>query len=142
MENTPILAKRGDPSEIENSALFMPKFDAHGLIPAIASDAETGAVLMFAFMNEEALKKTIETGEAHYWSRSRKELWHKGATSGHIQTVHEICTDCDQDVILLEVRQTGNACHVGYRSCFYRRIEGVEADGTMRLSISKEAGSS
>ena len=94
-------------------------FDDRGLIPAIAQDAETGEVLMVAWMNAESLRRTIETGQAHYWSRSRRKLWHKGETSGNIQKVTEIRCDCDKDVLLLKVEQVGGAaCHLGYRSCF------------------------
>ena len=94
------------------------------LIPAIAQDAETGEVLMLAYMNKEALQKTMETGKAHYWSRSRKKLWLKGESSGHVQIVKEIRIDCDEDTILMKVEQEGGACHMGYRSCFYRDMEG------------------
>ena len=97
-----------------------PKFDAGGLLAAIVQDADTGEVLMLAWMNAEALQQTINTGRAVYWSRSRKELWRKGDTSGHEQHVAEIRIDCDQDAVLLKVRQTGAACHTGRRSCFYR----------------------
>lgn len=94
-------------------------FDDRGLIPAIAQDASSGEVLMVAWMNAESIAKTLETGEAHYWSRSRRELWHKGATSGNVQKVREIRTDCDKDVLLLKIEQAGGAaCHTGYRSCF------------------------
>lgn len=99
-------------------------FGDDGLIPAIAQDAETGAVLMQAYVNEAALAKTRETGVAHYYSRSREELWEKGATSGHQQEIEEIRIDCDGDALLYIVTQTGGACHTGYRSCFYRTIEG------------------
>ena len=95
----------------------------NGLIPVIAQDMKTGQVLMLAYMNETAWKKTIETGEAHYWSRSRKELWHKGGTSGHVQKVKEIYVDCDNDTILMKIDQIGGAaCHSGYASCFYTRV--------------------
>ena len=94
------------------------------LIPAIAQDYSTGEVLMLAYMNDEALAKTRETGKAHYWSRSRKKLWLKGETSGNFQMVKEIRIDCDHDAILLLVEQIGGACHTGYRSCFYRTVEG------------------
>ena len=94
------------------------------LIPAIAQDYATGEVLMLAYMNDEALAKTRETGKAHYWSRSRKKLWLKGETSGNFQMVKEIRIDCDHDAILLLVEQIGGACHTGYRSCFYRTVEG------------------
>ena len=104
-------------------APFAPKFDEHGLIPAMAVDAATGDLLMQAYMNRDALAATLERGEAVYWSRSRRELWHKGATSGQVQTVVELLTDCDQDSILLRVNQAGGgACHTGQRSCFYRRV--------------------
>ncbi len=97
-----------------------PKFDADGLIAAIAQDAETGEVLMLAWMNAEALRLTLSTGRATYWSRSRAALWVKGETSGHTQEVAEVRVDCDQDAVLLKVRQTGGACHTGRESCFYR----------------------
>lgn len=101
-----------------------PRFDASGLIAAVATDAATGEVLMLAWMNAEALAKTLETGQAHYFSRSRQALWKKGETSGQIQTVTEIRTDCDQDALWLKVKVGGDggACHVGFRSCFYRVI--------------------
>ncbi|MGQ9630550.1 MAG: phosphoribosyl-AMP cyclohydrolase [bacterium] len=98
-----------------------------GLIPAIAQDFATGEVLMLAYMNREAWEKTLETGRAHYWSRSRNSLWLKGESSGNIQIVKEIFIDCDNDAILLKVEQVGGAaCHTGYRSCFYRKVEGGE----------------
>jgi phosphoribosyl-AMP cyclohydrolase len=96
------------------------KWDKCGLIPAIVQDAGTGQVLMLAYMNAEALRLTLETGEAHFWSRSRGELWHKGATSGHVQRVREVRLDCDADTILLRVDPAGPACHTGEASCFYR----------------------
>jgi phosphoribosyl-AMP cyclohydrolase len=96
------------------------KWNEQGLIPAIVQDAQSRAVLMLAYMNEEALRLTQETGEAHFWSRSRKELWHKGATSGNVQRVREILIDCDADTILLKVDPAGPACHTGEDSCFYR----------------------
>jgi phosphoribosyl-AMP cyclohydrolase len=117
------IAPRGDKKELEHNLTFMPKFDEHGLIPAIATDLHTGDVLMVAYMNEESLKKTLEIGEAVYYSRSRKELWHKGATSGHVQKVHELRTDCDQDALWMKVEQLGGgACHNGFTSCFYRAV--------------------
>lgn len=106
-----------------------PKWDAAGLITAVASDAASGELLMVAHMNAEALAATLATGEAHYWSRSRGELWHKGATSGHTQRVLEMRIDCDQDAVWLKVEPAGPACHTGERSCFYRR---VTADGLAR----------
>ena len=99
-----------------------PKFNADGLIAAIAQDADTQEVLMLAWMNADALQATIETGRGTYWSRSRQALWVKGETSGHTQEVVEIKIDCDQDAVLLRVKQTGGACHTGRASCFYRSI--------------------
>ncbi|WP_428407651.1 phosphoribosyl-AMP cyclohydrolase [Hyphococcus sp.] len=107
---------------VEETARFAPKFGPDGLITAVATDAETGQILMLAHMNAEALAKTIATGEAWYWSRSRGALWRKGETSGHVQKVVEIRTDCDQDAIELVVDQTGPACHTDRKSCFYRRV--------------------
>jgi phosphoribosyl-AMP cyclohydrolase len=100
-----------------------PNFDkGEGLIPAVVQDEETGEVLMLAYMNKEAWLKTLATGKAHYWSRSRQSLWLKGETSGHIQLVREVRLDCDEDTVLLKVKQVGAAaCHTGYRSCFYRK---------------------
>jgi phosphoribosyl-AMP cyclohydrolase len=96
-----------------------------GLVPAVAQETESGRVLTVAWMNREALKKTVQTGEAHYWSRSRKKLWHKGEESGHVQKVKSIRLDCDEDVILIEVAQAGGiACHTGRHSCFFQRLEG------------------
>ena len=96
-----------------------------GLVPVIAQDAGSGKVLMFAWMNREALKRTVETGEAVYWSRSRKKLWHKGEESGHVQRVKEIRLDCDEDVVLLQIEQVGDiACHTGRHSCFYQKLDG------------------
>lgn len=117
-------APRGTKEEIEEGTSFSPKFDADGLITAVTTDAKTGELLMVAWMNAEALARTVETGEAWYWSRSRNELWHKGDTSGQIQTVVELRTDCDQDTVWLKVDVAGDGgcCHVGYRSCFYRRV--------------------
>lgn len=100
------------------------KWDEQGLVPAIAQDAQTGEVLMFAWMNREALERTVQQGEAIYWSRSRRKLWHKGEESGHTQKVVEIRTDCDNDVVLLKVEQSGGiACHTGRRSCFFNKLE-------------------
>ena len=96
----------------------------NGLVVAIAQDYRTGEVLMCAYMNPEAVEETVKTGIAHYWSRSRKKLWKKGESSGHTQKVHEILVDCDADALLLKVEQVGGACHMGYRSCFYRRADG------------------
>jgi len=126
-------AARTNRSAVEQGARLAPKFDRDGLIPAVATDAATGEVLMLAYMNAEALMRTIESGEAHYYSRSRGRLWKKGESSGHVQRVREIRVDCDQDAIWLRVEQAGVACHVGYPSCFYRRVE-TGADGSVRLT--------
>ena len=100
------------------------QWDEHGLVPVIAQEAATGDILMFAWMNREALAKTVELGEAVYWSRSRKKLWHKGEESGHVQKVLEIRLDCDEDVVLLKVEQAGGiACHTGRHSCFFQKFE-------------------
>jgi phosphoribosyl-AMP cyclohydrolase len=99
-------------------------FDEQELLPAVAQDHETGEVLMLAYVNREALSRTRETGEAHYYSRSRQELWHKGGTSGHTQSVEEIRVDCDGDTLLYLIEQSGGACHTGYRSCFHRTLDG------------------
>lgn len=116
--------KPGAKHDLEEGTRFTPRFDSDGLIGCITLDANDGAILMFAFMNEEALRLTLETGIAHYWSRSRKGLWRKGDTSGQTQTVTEIRTDCDQDVLVLKVVAGGDggACHTGRRSCFYRQV--------------------
>lgn len=121
-------AERKSVEQIEEGNELAPKFDAHGLIPVVTTNYESGELLMHAYMNEEALKKTIELGEAVYWSRSRKVLWHKGATSGLVQKVRELRVDDDQDTIWLRVDvQGGASCHVGYRSCFYRTVPVGEA---------------
>ncbi|MGP8232458.1 MAG: phosphoribosyl-AMP cyclohydrolase [Methylovirgula sp.] len=114
----------GGKAELEEGGVFTPRFDADGLIGCITLDAHDGAVLMFAHMNAEALRLTLETGVAHYWSRSRQSLWRKGDTSGQQQRVVEISTDCDQDVLLMKVVPAGDggACHTGRRSCFYRKL--------------------
>ena len=115
--------KRESIKQVEESNDLAPKFDENGLIPVVTSDYETGEVLMQGYMNEESFKKTITIGEAVYYSRSRKTLWHKGKTSGLIQTIKEIRIDDDQDCVWLRVNVSGGAsCHVGYRSCFYRSI--------------------
>lgn len=99
------------------------KFNDQGLIPAIAQDAKDGTILMMAWMNKESIQKTLETKEVHYWSRSRSELWHKGATSGHIQKLKSLYYDCDADTLLLKIEQIGNiACHTGARSCFFKEV--------------------
>jgi phosphoribosyl-AMP cyclohydrolase len=108
---------------LDESLEFQPRWGADGLLTAVAVDAQSGAVLMVAHMNPDALAATLATGEAHYWSRSRRELWHKGATSGAIQRVVEIRVDCDQDCLLLLVEPAGPACHTGRVNCFYRRLD-------------------
>lgn len=109
---------------LEHGTLFTPRFDADGLIPAICTDTASGEVLMFAWMNADALQATLATGEAHFYSRSRRRLWKKGEESGNVLVISEMATDCDQDVVWLKVTVTGagKACHTGARSCFYRRI--------------------
>jgi phosphoribosyl-AMP cyclohydrolase len=111
-------------TDIEEGTVFAPRFDADGLLPVVATSAETGEVLMLAYMNEEALARTIATGEAHYWSRSRRRLWRKGEDSGNVQRVVELRTDCDQDALWLKVETggAGAACHTGRTSCFYRAV--------------------
>ena len=115
--------KRDNIKEVEEGKYLSPKFDENGLIPVITTDFQTGDILMHGYMNDEALKKTIETKEAHYWSRSKKKMWHKGQVSGFIQKVKEIRIDDDQDSVWLSVDiGNGSSCHVGYRSCFYRSV--------------------
>jgi phosphoribosyl-AMP cyclohydrolase len=125
----------GSKTELEEGGILSPRFGADGLVTCITTDAATGDILMVAHMNPEALAKTLETGEAWYWSRSRGELWHKGATSGQVQTVLEIRVDCDQDALLLKVKVAGDGgcCHTGRRSCFYRKIE--TSEGAARLVV-------
>lgn len=118
--------------EIELGSKLQPKFAADGLIPCIAQDVHTGQVLMFAFMNAESLAHTLKTKKATYWSRSRNKLWCKGEESGNVQWVKELYTDCDQDVLLIKVEQTGAAnasCHNGYKSCFYRKLTELDGPG-------------
>ncbi|TCQ78391.1 phosphoribosyl-AMP cyclohydrolase [Ochrobactrum sp. BH3] len=128
-------AQSSDKKAIEEGAVFMPRFDASGLITAVVTDARDGELLMVAHMNEEALRLTLETGIAHYWSRSRNTLWKKGETSGNLQSVIELRTDCDQDALWLKVHVAGDGptCHTGRRSCFYRQIQSV--DGQISLSL-------
>lgn len=123
MTDTSPFALRGSPAEVEEGLAFAPKFDADGLITAVATDAASGDVLMVAHMNAEALAKTIASGEAWYYSRSRQRLWKKGEASGHVQRLVELRVDCDQDSLWLKVEQVGpGACHTGRRSCFYRAV--------------------
>ncbi len=122
-----------DINDIEEGLTLQPKFDASGLVTCVATDAVTGEVLMVAHMNDEALRKTIASGDAWYFSRSRNALWRKGETSGHTQRVVEMRMDCDQDAVWIRVEQSGAACHTGRRSCFYRKVDAVE--GAARLSF-------
>ena len=133
-------ARRHNAEQIEEGFDLAPKFDATGLIPVVTSDARTGEMLMHGYMNEEALRRTIETGEAHYYSRSRQVLWHKGETSGLVQNVVEMRIDDDQDSVWLRVDVMGGAsCHVGYRSCFYRSIHfNKEAKGQSPITLNFE----
>jgi phosphoribosyl-AMP cyclohydrolase len=124
-------------AQIEEGTVFAPKFDDNGVVPAIVTDAQSGQVLMLAYMNAEALARTLETREAHYWSRSRGRLWRKGETSGHVQTVVEVRTDCDQDAVWLRVSMGGaGACHTGRRSCFYRAVS--DSDGARLVFVDDE----
>lgn len=122
-----------DHHELEEGTIFAPRFDAHGLITVVAIEEGTNEVLMVAHMNAETLGLTLNSGIAHYWSRSRKAIWKKGETSGELQEVVELRTDCDQDCLVMTVRQTGRgaACHTGRKSCFFRRVEGTA--GNVRL---------
>ena len=122
-----------DNNDIEEGLAFQPNFDASGLVTCVATDVATGDVLMVAHMNDEALRKTIASGEAWYFSRSRNSLWRKGETSGHTQRVREMRMDCDQDAVWIRVEQSGAACHTGRRSCFYRKVDAGE--GGARLSF-------
>ena len=136
MAPAPLFAERGTPEEVERGLAFQPKFDADGLIGAIVTDASSGQVLMFAWMNAEALALTLEKRVAHFWSRSRGRLWRKGEDSGNALTVIEVLTDCDQDVLWLKVSVGGGgvACHTGARSCFYRSVPlGIEPSPALRL---------
>jgi len=122
-----------DINDIEEGLKLQPRFDALGLVTCVATDAGTGEVLMVARMNDEALRKTIASGEAWYFSRSRQSLWRKGETSGHVQRVVEMRMDCDQDAVWIRVEQSGAACHTGRRSCFYRKVDAGESGA--RLSF-------
>ena len=124
-----------DKSEIEEGLAFAPKFGADGLITAVVTDVKSGELLMVAHMNAEALRKTVESGEAWYYSRSRKALWKKGESSGHVQRVVELRVDCDQDALWLKVEQAGEgACHTGRRSCFYRAVP-LGQSGAVKLEF-------
>jgi phosphoribosyl-AMP cyclohydrolase len=114
-------------------------FGDDGLVPAVAQDADSGEVLMLAYVSPEALRRTVDTGRAHYYSRSRDELWEKGATSGNTQSVADVRIDCDADTLLYEVEQDGGACHTGYRSCFHRSVAGTDDEGeTVQVETSGE----
>ena len=134
-EHSNLFAPRGSSAEVEEGDRLAPNFDADGLISCIVVDARSAEVLMLAHMNAQALRKSIETGEAWYFSRSRQALWLKGETSGHFQRVVEMRVDCDQDAILIKVEQTGaGACHTGRRSCFYRAVPvGDARSGSIKL---------
>ncbi|AKX57402.1 phosphoribosyl-AMP cyclohydrolase [Thiopseudomonas alkaliphila] len=123
-KSAPTFSPRKSIEQVEEGHELAPKFDRDGLIVCVTTDAANGEVLMLGYMNQDALEKTIETREAHYWSRSRQALWHKGAISGLVQAVEELWIDDDQDAVWLRVRVAGSgaSCHVGYRSCFYRRV--------------------
>jgi phosphoribosyl-AMP cyclohydrolase len=127
--STSLFPHAHDKHALERGDQLAPRFNADGLVVAVAQHADTGEILMLAWMNDEALKLTVDTGIAHYFSRSRNELWKKGETSGQLQLVEELRVDCDQDAVLIKVRPQGDggACHVGFRSCFYRVME----DGTL-----------
>ena len=134
--NSDWFAPYGSSAEAEEGSLLSPKFDADGLLTCIATDAGTGEVLMIAHMNAQALIKTITTGEAWYFSRSRRKLWRKGEISGHSQRVVEMRVDCDQDAILVKVEQKAGACHTGRRSCFYRAVPlGPKGSGPVTLEF-------
>ncbi len=131
--------KRENIREIEEGEYLAPKFDENGLIPVVTTDFHNGGILMHGYMNEEALKKTIETKEAHYWSRSRNQIWHKGKTSGFVQKVKEIRIDDDQDSVWLSVDiGDGASCHVGYRSCFYRSVPLGKIDNARQIEMKFE----
>jgi phosphoribosyl-AMP cyclohydrolase len=123
--STSLFPQAHSKNDLERGSALAPRFNADGLVVAVAQHADTGEILMLAWMNDEALKRTVETNIAHYFSRSRNELWKKGETSGQLQDVVELRVDCDQDAVLLKVRPRGDggACHVGFRSCFYRVLE-------------------
>ena len=139
-DECPQFAARASVEQVEEGAELAPKFDASGLIPVVTADARDGVVLMLGYMNREALARTIETAEAHYYSRSRQALWRKGATSGLVQKVVELRIDDDQDAVWLRVEVVGDAsCHVGYRSCFYRSIPLGKTERPIRLVFEEKA---
>jgi phosphoribosyl-AMP cyclohydrolase len=136
-----VFAERGSAAEVEEGRAFAPKFDADGLLTCVTVDASSGEVLMVAHMNAEALARTIESGEGWYYSRSRRKLWRKGESSGHVQHVIEMRVDCDQDAVVIRVEQAGpGACHTGRRSCFYRTVPlGKAPDETLMMEF-RDAG--
>jgi phosphoribosyl-AMP cyclohydrolase len=140
MVDTYTFSERGSTQEVEEGRALAPKFDADGLVTCVATDATTGELLMVAHMNAEALAKTIESGEAWYFSRSRRRLWRKGESSGHGQRVLEMRVDCDQDAVWIKVEQAGpGACHTGRRSCFYRAVPlGKAPDASLVLEVRAE----
>ena len=134
-------APRETVEQVEEGHVLAPKFDANGLIPVVTTDFASGELLMHGYMNEEALKMTIASGEAHYWSRSRQAIWHKGANSGLVQHIDEMWNDDDQDCVWLRVNVGGNgaSCHVGYRSCFYRSLPtGELPDAPVELTYEED----
>ncbi len=133
-----LFSNRVSIEQVEEGGELAPKFDRDGLIPCVTTDYTSGELLMHGYMNAEALEKSIATGEAHYWSRSRGVLWHKGATSGLVQKVRELLIDDDQDCVWLRVDVSGGAsCHVGYRSCFYRRVPVGTTEGPIKLEFTE-----
>jgi phosphoribosyl-AMP cyclohydrolase len=135
LSNTPRFAAPGSTPDLEEGRALTPKFDADGLVTCVATDAASGDVLMVAHMNDEALAKTIASGEAWYFSRSRRALWRKGETSGHTQRVVEMRIDCDQDAVWIKVEQVAGACHTGRRSCFYRAVPLGQKPGAVTLEF-------
>lgn len=141
MDSNKIFGARQTVEQVEEGSVLAPKFDANGLIPAVTTDHDSGELLMHGYMNAEALRLTITTGEAHYFSRSRQAIWHKGATSGLTQKIRELKIDDDQDCVWLRVDVAGGAsCHVGYRSCFYRTVPSgpdINTDGPLALEFTE-----
>ena len=134
-----VFARRQSVKQVEEGCELAPKFDTDGLIAVVTTDYQSGEVLMHGYMNREALIRSIETGEAYYWSRSRKCLWHKGATSGLVQKIKQLLIDDDQDAVWLRVEVSGGAsCHVGYRSCFYREVPIRKAVGGISLCFTED----
>lgn len=136
--HNPIFPPPGPTAELEEGVRLTPKFDANGLVTCVTTDAASGDVLMLAHMNAEALAKTLATGEAWYYSRSRRALWRKGEISGHTQRVVELRVDCDQDAVWLKVEQVAGACHTGRHSCFYRAVPLGQKGGALKLEFRDE----